>query len=277
MDKSGNKKISVIGAGNMGGAIIRGLIRSGDIQGRNIIVSDPSLKKLRVLGKLGVKISRDNTKAAQYGDIIIMAVKPDILSPALSEIKEMISKEQLIISIAAGVKIRTIKRIMGEKQPVVRVMPNLCATVGMSMSCWVAGNEVSYRHQTLTKKILAAIGKEYRIDEEKILDQITAISGSGPAYVFYLAELLEDAAKKIGLNRDLARTLARQTVIGGAGLLKNSAQSAKELRAGVTSKGGVTETIFTALEKLKVADAFMKAVDAGVKRAKELGTSSITS
>lgn len=268
-----NSKITIIGAGNMGSAIARGLVQNGIIFGKSITVSDPSFEKLREMEKLSVGISSDNKKSIQHANIIILAIKPDIIPIVLSEIKEGLSKKQLVVSIAAGVEIKTIRRLIGEKQPVVRVMPNLCATVGMSISCWVASQEVSRSDRKLIKRILTGLGRECFIDDESLLDKITAISGSGPAYVFYLVELLETAARKMRLKNELAKTLAVQTVIGSAELLKNSTKSAGKLRAAVTSKGGVTEVVFTVLEKLKFDDVFLKAVRAGAKRAKELRAS----
>ncbi|MDP2927073.1 MAG: pyrroline-5-carboxylate reductase [bacterium] len=264
------KKITIIGAGNMGSAITRGLVQNGIISGKNITVTDPSPERLQEVKKLDVKISNDNKKSTQRVDIVILAVKPDIVPIVLSEIKESLSKKQLVVSIAAGVEIKTIKKLIGEKQPIVRVMPNLCATIGMSMSCWVASSEVSKHDRKLIKIILAGLGREYFIDDEGLLDKITVISGSGPAYIFYLVELLEITARKLGLKNELVRILAVQTVIGSAELLKNSKKSAGELRAAVISKGGVTEAIFAVLEKLKFGDVFFKAIRAGVKRAKEL-------
>ena len=265
-----DKKITIIGAGNMGGAIARGLIQNKIISGKSITTSDPSSEKLREVEKFGVRISSDNKKSIQGADIIILAVKPNIVPVVLSETKESLSKRQLVVSIAAGVEIKTISRLIGGKQPIIRVMPNLCATVGMSVSCWVASREVPESDRKLIKRILVGLGREYFIDDENLLDKITAISGSGPAYVFYLVELLETAARKLGLKNELARILAVQTVIGSAELLKNSTKSAGELRAAVTSKGGVTESIFAVLKKLKFGDVFLKAIRAGAKRAKEL-------
>jgi pyrroline-5-carboxylate reductase len=269
-DKLDNKKIAIIGAGNMGSAIARGLVCSKAISSKNVIVSDPSTEKLQALEELSIETLSDNKKAVQHVNIVILAVKPQSIPDVLLEIAKVVSKRQLVISIAAGVEIKTIKRLLGKKQPTVRVMPNLCATIGMSVSCWTASKEVSRYSRRLIEKILRAVGTECFIDDESKFDQITAISGSGPAYVFYLAELLEETAKKIGLQKDLSRILSMQTIVGSAELMKNSAQSSKELRAGVTSRGGVTEAVFDVLGKHHIDNIFIKAIRAGARKAKEL-------
>lgn len=265
-----NKTIAIIGVGNMGSAIAHGLLRKKLIPVKNLILSNPSLEKLLYFKKLGTVITVVNKNAAEKADIIILAVKPQILTSVLQEIKSAVSKNKLIISIAAGFEIKTIKKILGIKQPVVRVMPNLCARVSKSISCWVKSKEVTDEQSSEVAIILRAIGKEYLLKEENLLDQVTAISGSGPAYVFYLVELLEKSALNLGLNERLARLLAVETVSGSSKLLQNSQKSAKILREEVTSKGGTTEAVFKKFHKSKFENIFLQAVEKAYRRAKEL-------
>lgn len=268
--KLGNKSIAIIGVGNMGKAIAHGLLWKKVVLARNLILSNPSVEKLQNFEKLGVTVTSENKIAAQKANVIILAVKPQTLPSVLKEIQSVISKKQLLISIAAGFEIKTIKRLLGKGQPVVRVMPNLCAKVGLSISCWVKSKEVTNHQAKDVKKILQAIGKEISLEKESLLDQITAISGSGPAYVFYLAELLEKSALKLGLDKKLAEVLAKQTLIGSVKLLENSNKSAKILREEVTSKGGTTEAAFKKINQMKFDEKFVGIIRAAYKRAKEL-------
>jgi len=265
-----NKTIAIIGVGNMGSAIAHSLLRKKVIPAKNLILSNPSLEKLIHFKQLATIITAVNKNAVERADIIILAVKPQTLTPVLQEIKSAVSKNKLIISIAAGFELKTIKKILGVQQSVVRVMPNLCARVSKSMSCWVKSKEVTNEQSMEVKIILQAIGKECLLEEENLLDQVTAISGSGPAYVFYLVELLEKSALKLGLDKKLANMLATQTVVGSVRLLENSKKSVKILREEVTSKGGTTEAAFKKFNKSRFEIIFINAVRAAYLRAREL-------
>lgn len=162
------------------------------------------------------------------------------------------------------------KNIIGKKQAVVRAMPNLAAKVNKSISCWVRSKEVSAKYASYFKKIFQSVGQEIEVKNEKILDQITPISGSGPAYFYYLTELLENSAIRLGLNRKLASVLAKQTLIGSSELIKKSILSPKDLRYKVTSKGGITEAVLKKLDQLEMRQIFYSAVKAGSNRALEI-------
>ncbi|MBU0598346.1 pyrroline-5-carboxylate reductase [Patescibacteria group bacterium] len=264
------KIITIIGIGNMGRGIAMGLLRKKIVSPSNLILSNRTLSRLKEFKKLGVGVRTDNKTAAQNSGMIILAVKPQVLTAVLKEIKPVISKKQVIISAAAGVTIKTIKKTISHDQPVVRVMPNLGAQVGESMSVWTKSKEVTNRQTKMIKRILKAMGQEHYVSHEKIIDKITAISGSGPAYVFYLAELLEKSGMKLGLNGKLASLLARQTLIGSSKILSSSQKSYKILRKEVTSKGGVTEAAFRVIDDSEFEKIFIKAIRVAHKRAKGL-------
>lgn len=265
-----NKKITIIGTGNMGQAIAHSLLQKKVIKPQNLILTDIQSTKLLKFVKLNVTVEKNNRKACDKSDIIILAIKPQALVGVLKEIKESINQKQLIISIAAGISINSIKNILGKRQPVSRIMPNLCAQIGESMSGWTKSRDVNQVQTKLIKIILNSIGKEIFVKDEDDIDKITAISGSGPAYVFYLAELLENSAIKLGIPSKDAQILARHTLIGSAGLLKVSKDSAKIYRNKVTSKGGTTEAAFKKIKNSDLEQVFYKAIKAAYIRAKEL-------
>lgn len=251
-----NKKIAIIGLGNMGCAIRDGMLKKKLIDKSQLFVSNKQ---------------STNKIVVNQSKILIIAVKPQVIKTVLEEIKNVISKHKLIISIAASVEIKKIKQILGKKQKIIRVMPNLCAKVNQSISCWVKSEEVNNNDVVIFKKIFRSIGQEIEIKNENLLDQITVISGSGPAYLFYLAELLEKSAIKIGLGKRLAKNLVTQTFYGSINLLRKSQESPEILRENVTSKGGVTEAAFKVINQSKFEDVFTKAVNSAYKKAKQLG------
>ena len=275
VDKLENKKIAIIGIGNMGKALTYGLLRHRTISPSNLILSDPTFADLVHFKKLSVKLTSDNKEAAKNADVIILAVKPQIILSVLEDIKHLVSQDQLIISIAAGIEIKIIKSILESRQPVVRVMPNLCAKVGESMSCWVKSKEVTRANTEIVREILEVIGKEILLENESLLDRITAISGSGPAYVFYFTEIFVKSAIKLGIDKNLAEKLVLQTLIGSVKLLENMQEKASILKQQVTSKGGTTETALNEFNSSGVDKIFIKAINAAYKRSKELRIKSL--
>jgi len=275
VDKLENKKIAIIGIGNMGKALTYGLLRHRTISPSNLILSDPTLADLMHFKKSGINLSFDNKEAAKNADIIILAVKPQDIFFVLEEIRHVVSQYQLIISIAAGIDIKTIKSILGRKQPVVRVMPNLCAKVGESMSCWAKSKEVTRENTKIARAVLQTIGKEILLEDEGLLDRATAISGSGPAYVFYFIELFVKSAIELGIDKDMAENLVLQTLIGSVKLLEKSQENASILKQQVTSKGGTTEAAFDVFNSSDIDKTFIKAINAAYKRSKELRIKSL--
>ena len=232
-----------------------------------MVVASPHTDRLKRLGR--ITVIRDNREAVRKADIVIFAVKPRVLLSVLAEVKDSLKKDALLVSIAAGISIQRIEKAVGGKRGVVRVMPNLCAKIGESMSVWVANERAAKSYRSEVRKILGSIGVEHELSSERLIDGATAISGSGPAYVFYLAELLAANAEKLGLSKEVAQKLAVQTIVG-SGLMLQEGTVPSELRAGVTSKGGTTEAAFKAFVQGGFSRIFSKGIEAAVKRAKEL-------
>lgn len=263
-------KIAIIGIGHFGKIIALALLRERFVSDANLILSNPSPIDKKDFLSWNIQFTTDNKEAVKNVDVIILAVRPQVIRTVLQEIKDVVSTKQLIISVAAGIEIKTIKKFLGNNQPVVRTMPNLCAKVLASVSCWVKSKEVSKDKSVIAKKILQTFGQEIPLSDEKLLNKITAISGNGPAYFFYLIELLEDTAVKIGIERDLAQKVTLQTFLGTAKLLAHSQQTPKALREEVTSKGGTTEAALSVFNRSGFDKIFMQAIQAAYKRAKEL-------
>ena|SRR3989338_4678103 len=269
-DKLENKRIAIIGVGNMGGAIAGSLLKEGLVNSHNLVLTNKSLGKIVKFRKAGAIVLKDNNWAVKNSDIVIFAVKPHTLPEILSDIKKDISSGQLIVSIAAGISIKTFKKYLGYGQPIVRVMPNLAAQVSQSMSLWSASREVTRVQRNHVRKILKSWGEELYLASEDILDRLTTISGCGPAYIFYLCELMEKAGINFGLKKKQATLLAYQTLLGSARILEKTHEAPEILRKRVTSKKGVTAAVFHSLDKSEFGEAFFKALRAGYKRTKEL-------
>lgn len=274
-----NKTITIIGAGNMGPAIARGLVQNKVIEPMQITLCDPREERLEELSReLGdIEMSIDNTLGAEGVDIIVLAIKPHLMKAVCEEIADVLEK-QLIVSVAAGIHIDSIRKwIKKRQQPVVRVMPNTPAQIGVGMSGWTATKEVSQRQRQTVKQILQALGEEIYFDDEEEIDLVTALSGSGPAYFFYFIELLQRAGEKTGLPKRSAEQLAMQTAFGAIELLRTRVKTnvgaqdlVPALRKEVTSPGGTTEAAIKILEKEGLEEIFEKALRAAVKRAQQL-------
>ncbi len=250
-----NLTIGIIGLGNMGKAIKDGILKKKLISNKKLLISNQQ---------------SSNKKVSIKSKILILAVKPQAIKKVLEEIKNTVSKNKLIISIAAGVEIKIIEKILGKEKRIIRVMPNLCAKVNQSISCWVKNKNVSNKDTKIFKKIFQSIGTEIELKSENLLDQVTAISGSGPAYFFYLAELLTKSAMEIGLDKKLAYKLVSQTLVGSSEYLKKSKESPEALRKKVASKGGTTEAAFSKISNSEFESIFLSAIESAYKRAIEL-------
>ena len=252
------QKIAIIGSGNMGQAIAQGLLRKKIVTNDQLFLTDSQ--------------TNNNTQAAQNSQIIVLAVKPQKAQVILHEMKSAII-DQLIISIMAGITIDAIQQALGKKTAVVRVMPNLAAKIGESMSVWVKSKQVTGVQEKIVQDVLSAIGKALEVQSENQIDAATAISGSGPAYFFYFTELLEKAAQKLGFSQEEAKLLTEQTFFASSELLKKSNNSAQDLRQAVTSKGGTTEAAVQSFQKAGLQDIVEKSIFAAVQRAHALGES----
>ena len=261
--------ITFIGGGNMATAIIAGLAGKG-AAGAHIEVVDPSdAAHNRLAGRFGVTLRRDLAHA-HLGKTVILAVKPQQLKEAAAQLAPRMGG-RLAVSMAAGVRVADLARWLGGHERIVRTMPNTPAMVGAGITALYAGPAVDAADRSRAEAILRAVGAAVWVAEESQLDAVTAVSGSGPAYVFYFMEALEAAAGKEGLAPEVARQLALQTFVGAARLALESGEEPATLRARVTSKGGTTERGIAALQNAGVPNAVAQAVAAARRRSEELG------
>lgn len=266
-----DSRIAVIGAGNMGDALIGGLVESGLIPAGNIATSDVAAETLdSAARRWKVETTRDNRAAVRGRDIVLLAIKPQVASPILGEIAPALAPGCLIISIMAGVQTSAIESALGGPVPVVRVMPNLMAQVRAAASGLCAGRHATPEHLETARQVLGAVGSTVVV-EERHMDAVTGLSGSGPAYIFVLIDALADGGVKMGLPKPVALQLAAQTVLGAARMVVEGTEHPAVLKDRVTSPGGTTIAGLHALEQKGFRDALMSAVEAATKRSMELG------
>jgi pyrroline-5-carboxylate reductase len=255
----------------MGEAMLAAVLKKKLAAPAGVSVSDISASRRDYLKKkYSVAVTGNNRTAVKDKDIIVLAVKPQNIPEILADLKGNLKSAQFVLSIAAGVRIDTISRALGYNK-IVRVMPNTPAQIGFGMSGWTATAAVSRTQKAQARAVLAAMGKEIFFRDEKYLDIVTAVSGSGPAYFYLFAESLIDAAVNLGLKRGNAEELVLQTMLGSAQLLSRSGQPPAGLRRAVTSKGGTTERALKVFEEGGFARIVAAAVRAAYLRARELG------
>ena len=264
------KTIVFVGGGNMGEALISGLLRSGHWKPSQIIACDIRPDQLAQLQlRYKVRASTDNRWAVREAGIILLAVKPQHMKHVLQEVGPIIRKEQLVLSIAAGITTAFIGKFLAKGVPVIRVMPNTPALVGQGVAGIARGRFAAETHERQATAIMETVGQALTVTE-KYLDAVTAVSGSGPAYVFYIAEAMKEAGIKLGLAPHIADTLVRQTIKGAGALLAQSHEEAHTLRERVTSPGGTTEAALKVMEAAKVRATFLKALKRAKERSSEL-------
>lgn len=262
-------KLAFIGGGNMATAIINGIVDSSFVSAQDIIVSDSSEEKLFVFEQKGVKTLSDNIEAANIADVIIFSVKPDVLRKILSSFSGLKNIEnKLFISIAAGVSVKEILNGISTETNVVRVMPNTPALVGEGMTA-VFMSDIPAEKFDIAVNLFNTIGKTVVIDE-KYADAVTAVSGSGPAYIFMVIEAMADGGVLCGLPRDVAYTLASQTVLGSAKMVLESGEHPGVLKDRVCSPGGTTIEAVYSLEESDLRGAFIKAIKKCADKSKSL-------
>ena len=265
-----SKTIGFVGAGNMAEAMIRGLLRGGDFAAENVSASGPREERMRELReKYSISATTDN-KVPAASQIVVLSVKPQILSRVLDEIGGVVSSDALVISIAAGVPVAAIQARLASGTRVVRAMPNTPALVDAAATAIAGGEHARESDLEDAKKIFDAIGLTVILEESQ-LDAVTGLSGSGPAYVFLILEGLSDAGVKVGLSRRTAQLLAAQTVLGSAKLLLETNEHPGRLKDMVTSPGGTAITGLHTLENGGVRTTLMNAVEAATRRSRELG------
>lgn len=265
-------QLAFIGAGNMAEAIVRGALAQQVVAPERMIAADPSPQRREVFAQLGVVVTDDNGGAIRHSEQVVLAIKPQQFDPLAEELSRHLTADHVVISIMAGVRIAKLTEKLGERiGRIVRVMPNTPMMVGRGMSAIALAPDARRGDEALAMALCGAAGEAVCVDES-LMDAVTAVSGSGPAYAFYLAEAMERAARELGLGEH-ARTLVAQTLVGAAHLLAEAPEEddAATLRRRVTSPGGTTEAALRHMEASGFEGMVVEAVRAAAARSAELG------
>jgi len=266
-------KIAIVGAGSMAEAFVSGILENELIDRKNIWVTNHSnedrLAKLRNL--YGVSSTYNLNALFDGADIVMLAMKPKDSSVAITYIREYLTEEMLVISVLAGVSMDTIETLANKPLAIVRAMPNTSATVGKSATAIAVNHRVTEVQIQKTKDLFGTVGLTTFVEKEQQLDAVTGLSGSGPAYIYYLIEAMEKSAAEIGLEKAMAKELIVQTLIGAAEMVKKSTKSSAQLRKEVTSPGGTTEAGIRILEEHSVQQAFISCIKAATAQSKRMG------
>jgi pyrroline-5-carboxylate reductase len=265
------KRIGFVGCGNMGEALVKGLVEAHVVEGAALMAADTRADRLAELDRrYGIRVAKDNIELARESDVVVMAVKPQIMTPVLKEIAASLSRRQLVISLAAGVATATIRTAVGKDIRLIRVMPNTPALVLEGATAIAKAQGLEAGDLETAQEIFGAVGKVVVLDED-LMDAVTGLSGSGPAYVAVVIESLADGGVKMGLDRATAMILATQTVLGAAKLLLETGLHPGSLKDMVSSPGGTSITGIAALEEGGIRTTFIKAVERATLRSRELG------
>jgi len=258
--------MAVIGAGTMGEALINGMLSRGVLQPSQIVATDALAERRNLVNsRYGVLVTHDNGEAASAADVVVLAVKPQVIRRAMESINGRMERHQLVISIAAGIPIALVVEKL-HHLAVVRVMPNTPGQIGQGVSVWTATPQ---REQT--RSILSALGVDLYVEDERYLDMATALSGSGPAYTYLFYEALVDAGVHIGFSRAEAEQLVYQTLVGSLAYMKHTGRHPAELRNAVTSPGGTTAEALLEMEDSRIRSGIIKGVVAAYRRSVALG------
>ncbi|MDZ7697832.1 MAG: pyrroline-5-carboxylate reductase [Deltaproteobacteria bacterium] len=265
------QKLGFIGAGNMATALIKGLIESKTYAPENLLAADCSEAAIKkISGDFGVECTPFNSDIVTESDVVVLSVKPQVIREVIENIKGGLRDNHLVISIAAGIPLKMIQDIIKKDIPLIRVMPNTPALVLHGVSALAAGPSATSAHMETAKEIFGAVGDTVEVTEE-MMDAVTAVSGSGPGYVFYMMECMVDAAVAVGLEREVATRLVTQTFLGAGHLAKTSTYTLSELREKVTSPGGTTQAGLEVMNRKGLKAVIEQAVDAACRRSVELG------
>ncbi|MGR3178241.1 MAG: pyrroline-5-carboxylate reductase [Candidatus Anammoxibacter sp.] len=264
-------KLLFIGGGKICEAIINGIIKSGFIDKKNVFVSEPNKDRGKYIKeKIGISVTQDNKQYLKKASVIVVAVKPNIVKVVLKDIGKLVNKSQLVVSVAAGVPINFIESYLPKGSKVARIMPNTPCLVGETAAGISLGKYAKKPEEELVVKMLSTVGKCFVV-EEKLLDVVTGLSGSGPAFICMVIQALSDGAVKMGLPRNIANTLAAQTVLGTAKMVMESGLHTGQLKDSVITPGGTTIEGVYKLEQGGLNALLMSAVEAATNKAKELG------
>lgn len=265
------QRVAFVGGGLMAEAIIRGLIARGLAEPADITAGEPvAARRDEIASRHGIRATASNRDAADGADLVILAVKPQHLAPALADLRGRLAASQLVVSIVAGATLDTLTGGL-DHRAVVRVMPNTPAQVGQGISVWLATSEVDAPGRQRVREVLAALGEEVEVAEEKYLDMATALSGSGPGYVFLFLEALIDSGVHLGFARPIAQQLVYQTVLGSVTMARETGRHPAELRNAVTSPAGTTAAGLAELESGRLRAVIDQCVVAAYERCVELG------
>ncbi|MHB9035375.1 MAG: pyrroline-5-carboxylate reductase [Armatimonadota bacterium] len=263
-------RLAIIGAGAMGSAFAKGVISAGLVQPERVTMTDVDKARLDyVAGEWGVNVSQSHANAMANSDIVLLGVKPGVLLDILPELSEAVREGHLIISIAAGVRLESIESTLPRGTAVIRAMPNTPCQIGMGAIGFSRGRSVNDEQVAIAKQLFDAVGLSFEVPE-KLLNAVTGLSGSGPAYVYVMIEALSDAGVRVGLPRNVALALAAQTVLGSAKMVLETGEHPMRLKDQVTSPGGTTIAGIDALDRFGFRTALMEAVKAATKRSEEL-------
>jgi len=264
--------VGFIGCGQMSSAILQGMISSKIVEPKQIICSDASEKQLASVRALGVRTTLDNAAVAQQADYIILGVKPNIIASVLTQIRSHIKPEQLLISVAAGVNMSSMAALCPPKTKFARVMPNTPCLVGSGATGVALGTDATEQDERIVHRIFSAVGVVQHLQEEN-LNAVAGVSGSGPAYIFVLIEALADGGVRAGLTREVAQSLAANTVLGAAKMVLQTGKHPAQLKESVTSPGGTTIAALHSLEQNGFRGAVMDAVLASASKSAEMSKS----
>jgi pyrroline-5-carboxylate reductase len=263
-------RIGFLGAGRMATALARGWIAAGLVAARDVRASDPvPAARAGFAADLPVTTTASNTEVVEHSDLLVLAVKPQSMAELLADVRPRVAPRHLVLSIAAGITLAQLQQGLGEGVRLVRVMPNTPCLLGASASGYSPGEGVRAEDLAQVDRLLNAVGRAFRLPE-KLLDAVTGLSGSGPAFVYLMIEALSDGGVRVGLPRDVATALAAQTVLGSARMVLETGLHPGSLKDQVTSPGGTTIAGLHALERGGVRGALMDAVEAATRRAQEL-------
>ncbi|MEM2863874.1 MAG: pyrroline-5-carboxylate reductase [Candidatus Bathyarchaeia archaeon] len=263
-------KIGVIGLGKIGEALISGLLSSSTVERSHVLGADVRRNRVEEVSSLyGIKCFSDNRSLAEVADTVIIAVKPRDVKTVLKDVRDVLSKDHLLISLAAGVPIEYLAKRLPESVPIIRVMPNIAVLVREGMTAMALGPNVSEDHVRVATQIFEAVGRTVIVEEE-YMDAVTGLSGSGPAYIYVVIEALTEAGVKVGISRETSLLLAAQTALGAAKMVLETNEHPARLKDMVTTPGGVTIEGLLQLEEGKVRMAFINAVVKATEKSKEL-------
>jgi len=265
------RRIAIIGAGKMGQALIKGLLARGLSRRAVVAAESNAATRQAIRRRFRIAVTDDNVSAVRHADVVMLAVKPQQFREVIGELAPHLRGKQLVISIAAGITLRWLEQRL-PRVPLIRVMPNLPATVGCGFAAVATGRRATARHRAIALAIFGAVGEVAELPERSF-DAMTAVSGSGPAYVLFLVQAWQEAARTLGLSDAVAHRAIQATLRGSVTLLEESRESAASLIAKVASKGGTTEAALKQLARRRVAAHFAEALQAAAKRSKELAWS----